>query len=53
VLTWCAICRVWRYVRALDQDTLDPRMIGVKKVMGGGMRDSFLVDGRGPALTQP
>jgi T-complex protein 1 subunit eta len=34
-----------RAVRSLDQDLLDPRMIGVKKVMGGGMTDSFLVDG--------
>ena len=32
-------------VRSLDQDLLDPKMIGVKKVMGGGMTDSFLVDG--------
>jgi T-complex protein 1 subunit eta len=32
-------------VRSLDQDLLDPRMIGVKKVMGGSMTDSFLVDG--------
>merc|ERR1719163_145177 len=32
-------------VMSLDQDRLDPRMIGVKKVMGGSMRDSFLVDG--------
>ena len=32
-------------VMSLDQDLLDPRMIGVKKVMGGSMRDSFLVDG--------
>jgi hypothetical protein len=32
-------------VMSLDQDLLDPRMIGVKKVMGGAMRDSFLVDG--------
>ena len=30
-------------VMSLDQDLLDPRMIGVKKVMGGSMRDSFLV----------
>ena len=26
-------------------DECKPLMIGVKKVMGGGMRDSFLVDG--------
>lgn len=32
-------------IHALDPETLDPRMIGVKKVMGGAMRDSFLVDG--------
>ena len=32
-------------VMHLDQDLLDPRMIGVKKVMGGSMRESFLVDG--------
>jgi hypothetical protein len=32
-------------VMSLDQDLLDPRMIGVKKVMGGSMRDSFLVVG--------
>ena len=29
----------------LDQDLLDPKMIGVKKVLGASMRDSFLVDG--------
>ena len=34
-----------RAVRSLDQDLLDPKMIGVKKVMGGSMTDSFLVDG--------
>jgi len=32
-------------VMSLDQDLLDPRMIGIKKVMGGAMRESFLVDG--------
>ena len=32
-------------VMHLDQDLLDPRMIGIKKVMGGSMRESFLVDG--------
>ena len=32
-------------VMHLDQDLLDPRMIGIKKVMGGSMRASFLVDG--------
>ena len=26
-------------------DLLDPRMIGIKKVVGGSMRESFLVDG--------
>ena len=29
----------------LDQDLLDPKMIGVQKVLGASMRDSFLVDG--------
>lgn len=32
-------------VSVLDPQTLDLRMIGVKKVQGGGLRDSFLVDG--------
>lgn len=32
-------------VSKLDTDTLDLRMIGIKKVVGGGLRDSFLVDG--------
>lgn len=32
-------------VAKLDPQTLDLRMIGVKKVVGGGLRDSFLVDG--------
>ena len=32
-------------VSALDQNMLDLKMIGVKKVTGGTMRDSFLVDG--------
>lgn len=32
-------------IHSLDPETLDPRMIGVKKVQGGAMRDSFLVDG--------
>ena len=32
-------------IHALDPETLDPRLIGVKKVQGGAMRDSFLVDG--------
>lgn len=32
-------------IQCLDPETLDPRMIGVKKVPGGAMRDSFLVDG--------
>jgi len=29
----------------LDAATLDLRLIGMKKVIGGGLRDSFLVDG--------
>ncbi|GFH26903.1 t-complex protein 1 subunit eta [Haematococcus lacustris] len=29
----------------LDPQTLDLKMIGIKKVTGGGLRDSFLVDG--------
>lgn len=32
-------------VSTLDQRTLDLSMLGVKKVVGGGLRDSFLVDG--------
>ncbi len=32
-------------VSKLDPQTLDLRMIGIKKVTGGGLRDSFLVDG--------
>lgn len=32
-------------VTRLDTSTLDLRMLGVKKVQGGGLRDSFLVDG--------
>jgi T-complex protein 1 subunit eta len=32
-------------VMRLDPETLDLRMLGVKKVQGGGLRDSFLVDG--------
>ena len=32
-------------IGCLDPQTLDPRMIGVKKVPGGAMRDSFLVNG--------
>lgn len=32
-------------VSVLDPLTLDLRMIGTKKVQGGGLRDSFLVDG--------
>ncbi len=32
-------------IQCLDPETLDPRMIGIKKVAGGAMRDSFLVDG--------
>ena len=32
-------------IQCLDPETLDPRLIGVKKVPGGAMRDSFLVDG--------
>ena len=32
-------------VSALDAETLDLRLIGMKKVIGGGLRDSFLVDG--------
>lgn len=32
-------------ISCLDPETLDPRMIGMKKVAGGAMRDSFLVNG--------
>lgn len=32
-------------VSTLDERTLDLSMLGVKKVVGGGLRDSFLVDG--------
>lgn len=32
-------------VSALDLQTLDLKMVGIKKVIGGGLRDSFLVDG--------
>eukprot|EP00775_Hariotina_reticulata_P013203 gene13203-13334_t len=32
-------------VSCLDPSTLDLKMIGIKKVIGGGLRDSFLVDG--------
>ncbi|WIA31541.1 hypothetical protein OEZ86_002432 [Tetradesmus obliquus] len=32
-------------VSCLDTSTLDLKMIGMKKVIGGGLRDSFLVDG--------
>ena len=32
-------------VLALDPVTMDLAMLGVKKVQGGGLRDSFLVDG--------
>lgn len=32
-------------VQKLDLDLLDQRLIGIKKVTGGGLRDSFLVDG--------
>eukprot|EP00208_Stichococcus_sp_RCC1054_P006272 CAMPEP_0206140596 /NCGR_PEP_ID=MMETSP1473-20131121/9980_1 /ASSEMBLY_ACC=CAM_ASM_001109 /TAXON_ID=1461547 /ORGANISM="Stichococcus sp, Strain RCC1054" /LENGTH=530 /DNA_ID=CAMNT_0053534795 /DNA_START=134 /DNA_END=1723 /DNA_ORIENTATION=- len=32
-------------VSVLDPQTLDLKMIGMKKVQGGGLRDSFLVDG--------
>jgi hypothetical protein len=32
-------------VSVLDPNTLDLKMIGIKKVQGGGLRDSFLVDG--------
>ncbi|KAG2487549.1 hypothetical protein HYH03_013828 [Edaphochlamys debaryana] len=32
-------------VTKLDPSTLDLKMVGIKKVQGGGLRDSFLVDG--------
>lgn len=32
-------------VSALDPETLDLSLLGIKKVQGGGLRDSFLVDG--------
>ena len=32
-------------VQHLDPSTLDLAMLGTKKVQGGGLRDSFLVDG--------
>ncbi|KAG2449082.1 hypothetical protein HYH02_005831 [Chlamydomonas schloesseri] len=32
-------------VSTLDPSTLDLKMVGIKKVQGGGLRDSFLVDG--------
>uniref|UniRef100_A0A061R0E0 T-complex protein 1 subunit eta n=1 Tax=Tetraselmis sp. GSL018 TaxID=582737 RepID=A0A061R0E0_9CHLO len=32
-------------VSKLDPETLDLKMIGIKKAQGGGLRDSFLVDG--------
>jgi len=32
-------------IGCLDPETLNPRMIGMKKVPGGAMRDSFLVNG--------
>ena len=32
-------------VSRLDPTTLDMNMLGTKKVQGGGLRDSFLVDG--------
>ncbi|KXZ41819.1 hypothetical protein GPECTOR_273g713 [Gonium pectorale] len=32
-------------VSKLDPSTLDLKMVGIKKVQGGGLRDSFLVDG--------
>ena len=36
---------VVRAVMTLDPASLDLRMLGIKKVQGGGLRDSFLVDG--------
>lgn len=32
-------------VLSLDQDTLDEKLIGIKKIPGGAMQDSHLVDG--------
>ena len=32
-------------VSKLDPATLDMNLLGTKKVQGGGLRDSFLVDG--------
>lgn len=32
-------------VSVLDPNTLDLKLIGIKKVQGGGLRDSFLVNG--------
>lgn len=32
-------------VSKLDPVSLDLKLIGIKKVQGGGLRDSFLVDG--------
>ena len=32
-------------VTTLDPESVDLRMLGIKKVQGGGLRDSFLVDG--------
>lgn len=32
-------------VQRLDPGLLDQRLIGIKKVIGGGLKDSFLVDG--------
>lgn len=32
-------------VSALDTETLDLSLLGIKKVQGGGLRDSFLIDG--------
>lgn len=32
-------------VHSLDQEGLDLSLLGVKKVQGGGLKDSFLVDG--------
>lgn len=32
-------------VQSLDQEGLDLSLLGIKKVQGGGLKDSFLVDG--------
>ena len=32
-------------VMSLDQDDLDESLIGMKKIPGGGMQDSYLVNG--------